>query len=140
LYGGVIGFSTCRSERTGSTHQSDESLDSENTATAAASVPPTPAQSPQSNTAKGFLLRLFESKLFDMSMAITYLFNSKEPGVQSYIGQSCFNVAFLVIGRCQCKVVYVYFETHFVLNYASSYCFWGLRSFRCMIALTRKLF
>lgn len=36
---------------------------------------------------KGFLLRLFESKLFDMSMAITYLFNSKEPGVQSYIGK-----------------------------------------------------
>ena len=38
--------------------------------------------------AKGFLLRLFESKMFDMSMAITYLFNSKEPGVQSYIGKS----------------------------------------------------
>lgn len=36
---------------------------------------------------KGFLLRLFESKHFDMSMAITYLFNSKEPGVQSYIGE-----------------------------------------------------
>ena len=38
--------------------------------------------------AKGFLLRLFESKMFDMSMAITYLFNSKEPGVQSYIGKN----------------------------------------------------
>jgi phosphatidylinositol 4-kinase len=38
--------------------------------------------------AKGFLLRLFESKMFDMSMAITYLFNSKEPGVQSYIGEN----------------------------------------------------
>lgn len=81
----------CRSEHTGSAHQSDESLDSgpsENQPTVAASetLPPTPAQSPQSNTAKGFLLRLFESKLFDMSMAITYLFNSKEPGVQSYIG------------------------------------------------------
>ena len=33
-----------------------------------------------------WLLRLFESKLFDMSIAIQYLFNSKEPGVQSYIG------------------------------------------------------
>ncbi|KAL0275299.1 UNVERIFIED_CONTAM: hypothetical protein PYX00_003194 [Menopon gallinae] len=40
---------------------------------------------------KGFLLRLFECKLFDMSMAITYLFNSKEPGVQSYIGNMLFN-------------------------------------------------
>ncbi len=39
-------------------------------------------------TAKqSWLLRLFESKLFDMSIAITYLFNSKEPGVQTYIGK-----------------------------------------------------
>lgn len=37
-------------------------------------------------SSKSFLLRLFESTLFDMSMAITYLFSSKEPGVQSYIG------------------------------------------------------
>lgn len=38
------------------------------------------------------LLRLFESQIFDMSMAISYLFNSKEPGVQSYLGQlkQCF--------------------------------------------------
>ena len=34
-----------------------------------------------------WLLRLFESKLFDMSIAVQYLFNSKEPGVQSYIGR-----------------------------------------------------
>ncbi|KAL1465467.1 hypothetical protein WDU94_005039, partial [Cyamophila willieti] len=39
---------------------------------------------------KSFLLRLFECKLFDMSMALTYLFNSKEPGVQSYIGNKIF--------------------------------------------------
>ena len=29
---------------------------------------------------KSWLLRLFESKLFDASMAISYMFNSKEPG------------------------------------------------------------
>lgn len=29
---------------------------------------------------KSWLLRLFESKLFNMNIAITYLFNSKEPG------------------------------------------------------------
>ena len=29
---------------------------------------------------KSWLLRLFESKLFDSSMAISYMFNSKEPG------------------------------------------------------------
>lgn len=37
---------------------------------------------------KSFLLRLIESKLFDMPMAIIYLFNSKEPGVQRYIGNN----------------------------------------------------
>ncbi|XP_013384891.1 phosphatidylinositol 4-kinase beta [Lingula anatina] len=40
---------------------------------------------------QSWLLRLFESKLFDMSIAITYLFNSKEPGVQSYIGNRMFS-------------------------------------------------
>ena len=35
---------------------------------------------------QSWLLRLFESKLFDMSIAIQYLFNSKEPGVQTYLG------------------------------------------------------
>jgi len=34
-----------------------------------------------------WLLRLFESKLFDMSIAIQYLFNSKELGVQTYLGR-----------------------------------------------------
>lgn len=42
-------------------------------------MPPLPA----ANTS--WLLRLFESKLFDMSIAISYLFKSKEPGVLSYI-------------------------------------------------------
>ena len=36
---------------------------------------------------QSWLLRLFESKLFDMSLAVTYLFNSKEQGVQVYIGE-----------------------------------------------------
>ena len=40
---------------------------------------------------QSWLLRLFESKMFDMSIAITYLFNSKEPGVQSYLGESFFS-------------------------------------------------
>lgn len=37
-----------------------------------------------------WLLRLFESKLFDMSIAIAYLFNSKEPGVLTYLGNKLF--------------------------------------------------
>lgn len=53
--------------------------------------------------AKGFLLRLFESKMFDMSMAITYLFNSKEPGVQSYIGKNVFCVILLCYDMLRCE-------------------------------------
>ena len=35
---------------------------------------------------QSLLLRLFESKHFDMSMAVSYLYKCKEPGVQQYIG------------------------------------------------------
>lgn len=48
---------------------------------------------------QSWLLRLFESKLFDMSIAISYLFNSKEPGVQSYLGEYDINV-YLYIYAC----------------------------------------
>ena len=37
-----------------------------------------------------WLLRLFESNLFDMSIAIGYLFNSKDHDVQSYLGSKLF--------------------------------------------------
>ncbi|XP_052763699.1 phosphatidylinositol 4-kinase beta-like [Mya arenaria] len=40
---------------------------------------------------QSWLLRLFESKMFDMSIAISYLFNSKEPGVQSYLANKMFS-------------------------------------------------
>lgn len=40
---------------------------------------------------KSFLLRLFECESFDMSMAIIYLSNSKEPGVQSFIANKLFD-------------------------------------------------
>ena len=42
------------------------------------------------NSNKSWLLRLFESKLFDSSMAMAYMFNSKEPGVLGYIGNKLF--------------------------------------------------
>ena len=44
---------------------------------------------------QSWLLRLFESKMFDMSIAIQYLYNSKEPGVQTYIGK--YRVFFFLI-------------------------------------------
>ncbi|CAG5135348.1 unnamed protein product [Candidula unifasciata] len=40
---------------------------------------------------QSWLLRLFESKMFDMTIAITYLYNSKEAGVQTYIGNRMFS-------------------------------------------------
>ena len=40
---------------------------------------------------QSWLLRLFQSTLFDSSMSMTYLFNSKEPGVLEYIGNKLFN-------------------------------------------------
>ncbi|XP_067666959.1 phosphatidylinositol 4-kinase beta-like [Haliotis asinina] len=56
--------------------------------------PPLPGTvKPKSKPAprQSWLLRLFESKLFDMSIAISYLFNSKEPGVQTYLGNKMFS-------------------------------------------------
>jgi len=47
-----------------------------------------PVSAAVTNNGQSWLLRLFESKLFDMSIAIQYLFNSKESGVQTYIGES----------------------------------------------------
>ena len=37
-----------------------------------------------------WLLRLFESKLFNMPIAISYMFNSKEDGVLAYLGNKLF--------------------------------------------------
>jgi len=46
----------------------------------------------ESKTGQSWLLRLFESKMFDASMAVHYLFNSKEPGVLSYLGNRLFTL------------------------------------------------
>ncbi|XP_050925345.1 phosphatidylinositol 4-kinase beta [Lates calcarifer] len=57
-------------------------------------VPPPsarPESSSCSSSKQSWLLRLFESKLFDVSMAISYLYKSKEPGVQAYIGNRLFS-------------------------------------------------
>lgn len=64
------------------------------------------AHAPKSK--QSWLLRLFESKLFDMSLAITYLFNSKEKGVQVYIGTyilGCIyrSIQFGFLGHFKCE-------------------------------------
>lgn len=53
-------------------------------------TPSSPVSSISAPPKESWLLRLFESKLFDMSIAITYLFKSKEPGVLSYIANRMF--------------------------------------------------
>ena len=50
---------------------------------------------PLRNNSSCLLLRLFESKLFDMSIAMSYLFKSKESGVQAYLGNKLF-VSFIL--------------------------------------------
>ncbi len=52
---------------------------------------PRPASSSSQHTS--WLLRFFESKHFDMSIAISYLFNTKEPGVQTYLCNRLFSFA-----------------------------------------------
>ncbi|XP_041971230.1 phosphatidylinositol 4-kinase beta isoform X2 [Aricia agestis] len=82
--------------------RSRESLDSGNPLEELDKLPDTPdtvveeppgksVLSTSSTKNKDFLLRLFESKLFDMSMAISYLLNSKEPGVQTYLANKLFS-------------------------------------------------
>ena len=56
--------------------------------------PPENTNGESSSTKKcqSWLLRLFESKMFDASMAVHYLFNSKEPGVLGYLGNRLFTL------------------------------------------------
>jgi len=62
------------------------------------SAAPTPSarslkrnSSSASNAASSWILRLFESQFFDASMAIAYLYKSKEPGVLDYLGNKLFS-------------------------------------------------
>lgn len=65
----------------------DLTLQFESSLASNASTSGRPRHDSTSKSKQSWLLRLFESKLFDMSLAITYLFNSKEQGVQVYIGK-----------------------------------------------------
>lgn len=49
------------------------------------------SQQSRSTSQQSWLLRLFESQVFDMSIALQYLFKSKEPGVLAYLGNKLFN-------------------------------------------------
>lgn len=58
-------------------------------------------ESEQSHTKNFWLMRLFQSSLFDMSIAIGYLFNSKDQDVQSYLGSRLFVSYYCSVGVVQ---------------------------------------
>ncbi|XP_076162657.1 phosphatidylinositol 4-kinase beta fwd [Ptiloglossa arizonensis] len=66
----------------------------------------------QPKPSEGCLLRLFESQIFDMSMAISYLFNSKEPGVQSYLGNKMFSFPDNEVDFYLPQLVVMYIQLH----------------------------
>ncbi|XP_062821229.1 phosphatidylinositol 4-kinase beta isoform X2 [Anolis carolinensis] len=70
--------------------EEEEQHQQQQTPTGASSVKSARRRQKNNSAKQSWLLRLFESKLFDISMAISYLYNSKEPGVQAYIGNRLF--------------------------------------------------
>ncbi|KAJ1522314.1 hypothetical protein ONE63_002611 [Megalurothrips usitatus] len=84
-------------------------------------IPSDHITNPPPEAAKSFLLRLFESKLFDMTMAITYLFKSKEPGVQSYIGNKMFSFPDADVDFYLPQLVSMYIQMHDVAEVIHPY-------------------
>ena len=58
------------------------------------------------------LLRLLESKVFDVSLAMHYLFKSKEPGVQSYIANRMFGFEDADVDFYLPQLVCMYIQMH----------------------------
>lgn len=67
------------------------------------------------------LLRLLESKVFDVSMAIQYLFKSKEPGVQSYIANKMFSFEDIEVDFYLPQLVCMYIQMHDVAEVIHPY-------------------
>lgn len=73
---------------------------------------------------QSWLLRLFESKLFDMTIAITYLYNSKESGLLKISQNSVltctnllfFSQAYSLISAIGCSLFHLKTSTTFSLN------------------------
>lgn len=70
---------------------------------------------------QSWLLRWFESKLFDMSYAIIYLFNSKESGVQTYIGNRIFSFSGSDVNFYLQQLVNMYINMHDVAEVLHPY-------------------
>lgn len=67
------------------------------------------------------LLRLLESKVFDVSMAMHYLFKSKEPGVQSYIANKMFSFEDADVDFYLPQLVCMYIQMHDVAEVIHPY-------------------
>lgn len=67
------------------------------------------------------LLRLLESKVFDVSMAVHYLFKSKEPGVQSYIANRMFSFGDSRVDFYLPQLVLMYIQMHDVAEVLHPY-------------------
>ncbi len=70
---------------------------------------------------QSWLLRLFESKMFDASMAVHYLFNSKEPGVLSYLGNRLFTLEDQEVEFYLPQLVNMYVQHHEVAEVIHPY-------------------
>ncbi|VEN48421.1 unnamed protein product [Callosobruchus maculatus] len=67
------------------------------------------------------LLRLLESKVFDVSMAMHYLFNSKEPGVLTYIANKMFTFEEREVDFYLPQLVCMYIQMHDVAEVIHRY-------------------
>ncbi|KAF5273072.1 hypothetical protein FQR65_LT04814 [Abscondita terminalis] len=67
------------------------------------------------------LLRLLESKVFDVPMAMHYLFKSKEPGVQSYIANRMFSFHDAEVDFYLPQLVCLYIQMHDVAEVIHPY-------------------
>jgi len=70
---------------------------------------------------QSWLLRLFESKLFDTSMAMTYLFNCKEPGVLEYIANKLFSFDDVEVDFYLPQLINMYIMMHAVAEVIHPY-------------------
>ena len=98
---------------------------------------------PQTPMQQSWLLRLFESKLFNMNIAITYLFNSKESGVLSYLGNRMFTFPTDDVDFFLPQLIVLYIHNNNIADaihpylihrcrqsvYASTKCIWLLNAF-----------
>ena len=82
---------------------------------------------------QSWLLRLFQSTLFDSSMSMTYLFNSKEPGVLEFIGNKLFNFSNDEVDFYLPQLINMYIMMHAVAEVIHPYLIarWGSLVYFC---------